>query len=44
MTDTAAADYATVELIVNTLHRFFPTFDYRFADWISFKPKVVLTF
>ncbi|XAR71931.1 Cadmium-transporting ATPase [Bertholletia excelsa] len=29
MTDTAAADYATVELIVNTLHRFFPTFDYR---------------
>ncbi|KAI8564217.1 hypothetical protein RHMOL_Rhmol03G0165200 [Rhododendron molle] len=28
MTDTAAADYATVELIVNTLHRFFPTFDY----------------
>ncbi|PSS33321.1 ABC1 protein [Actinidia chinensis var. chinensis] len=29
MTDTAAADYATVELIVNTLHRFSPTFDYR---------------
>ncbi|GMP23386.1 hypothetical protein CsSME_00001011 [Camellia sinensis var. sinensis] len=29
MTDTASADYATVELIVNTLHRFFPTFDYR---------------
>ncbi|GFY84489.1 ABC2 homolog 9 [Actinidia rufa] len=29
MTDTVAADYATVELIVNTLHRFFPTFDYR---------------
>ncbi|KNA20770.1 hypothetical protein SOVF_049380 [Spinacia oleracea] len=29
MTDTAAADYATVELIVNTLHRFFPNFDYR---------------
>ncbi|CAO2825668.1 unnamed protein product [Amaranthus hypochondriacus] len=29
MTDTAAADYATVELIVNTLHRLFPTFDYR---------------
>ncbi|XP_059666761.1 putative ABC1 protein At2g40090 isoform X2 [Cornus florida] len=29
MTDTAAADYATVELIVNTLHSFFPTFDYR---------------
>ncbi|THG20863.1 hypothetical protein TEA_024083 [Camellia sinensis var. sinensis] len=28
MTDTASADYATVELIVNTLHRFFPTFDY----------------
>ncbi|KAI3793219.1 hypothetical protein L1987_35835 [Smallanthus sonchifolius] len=29
MTDTAAADYATVELIVNTLHRLFPSFDYR---------------
>ncbi|XP_010253873.1 PREDICTED: putative ABC1 protein At2g40090 [Nelumbo nucifera] len=29
MTDTAAADYATVELIVNTLHWLFPTFDYR---------------
>lgn len=29
MTDTAAADYATVELIVNTLHQFFPSFDYR---------------
>lgn len=29
MTDTAAADCATVELIVNTLHRFFPSFDYR---------------
>ncbi|GLT89179.1 hypothetical protein SLE2022_071740 [Rubroshorea leprosula] len=29
MTDTAAADHATVELIVNTLHRFFPSFDYR---------------
>ncbi|KAF5736577.1 ABC2 [Tripterygium wilfordii] len=29
MTDTAAADHATVELIVNTLHRFFPAFDYR---------------
>ncbi|XP_021769177.1 putative ABC1 protein At2g40090 [Chenopodium quinoa] len=29
MTDTAAADYATVELIVNTLHRLFPNFDYR---------------
>ncbi|KAL6957420.1 hypothetical protein U1Q18_047013 [Sarracenia purpurea var. burkii] len=29
MTDTAATDYATVELIVNTLHRIFPTFDYR---------------
>lgn len=29
MTDTAAADYATVELIVNTFHRFFPSFDYR---------------
>ncbi|KAH7548367.1 hypothetical protein JRO89_XS14G0109300 [Xanthoceras sorbifolium] len=29
MTDTAAADHATVELIVNTLHWFFPSFDYR---------------
>ncbi|CAI9287473.1 unnamed protein product [Lactuca saligna] len=29
MTDTAAADYATVELIVNTLHRIFPSFNYR---------------
>ncbi|KAJ9540696.1 hypothetical protein OSB04_027202 [Centaurea solstitialis] len=29
MTDTAAADYATVELIVNTLHWLFPSFDYR---------------
>ncbi|KAJ0044389.1 hypothetical protein Pint_06489 [Pistacia integerrima] len=29
MTDTAAADHATVELIVNTLHKFFPSFDYR---------------
>ncbi|KAF4386096.1 hypothetical protein F8388_016348 [Cannabis sativa] len=29
MTDTAAADQATVELIVNTLHWIFPSFDYR---------------
>ncbi|GAA0178929.1 ATP-binding cassette [Lithospermum erythrorhizon] len=29
MTDTAEADYATVELIVNSVHRFFPSFDYR---------------
>ncbi|KAJ9160321.1 hypothetical protein P3X46_025732 [Hevea brasiliensis] len=29
MTDTAAADRASVELIVNTLHWFFPSFDYR---------------
>ncbi|KAK2388031.1 protein ACTIVITY OF BC1 COMPLEX KINASE 8, chloroplastic [Trifolium repens] len=29
MTETAAADQATVELIVNTLHNFFPSFDYR---------------
>ncbi|XP_047321613.1 putative ABC1 protein At2g40090 [Impatiens glandulifera] len=29
MTDTAVADYATVELIVNFLHRLFPSFDYR---------------
>lgn len=29
MTDTAAADYATVDLIVNTLHWLFPSFDYR---------------
>ena len=33
MTDTAEADYATVELIVNVLHRLFPSFDYRFK-WI----------
>lgn len=30
MTDTAAADRAGVELIVNTLHWFFPSFDYRY--------------
>ncbi|PON86614.1 Protein kinase [Trema orientale] len=36
MTDTAAADHATVEFIVNTLHRFFPSFDYRWlVDEIS---------
>ncbi|KAG4975233.1 hypothetical protein JHK87_032054 [Glycine soja] len=36
MTDTAAADHATVELVVNTLHRFFPSFDYRWLiDEIS---------
>ncbi|XP_061376625.1 putative ABC1 protein At2g40090 [Gastrolobium bilobum] len=36
LTDTAAADHATVELIVNTLHRFFPCFDYRWLlDEIS---------
>ncbi|OWM87429.1 putative ABC1 protein At2g40090 isoform X2 [Punica granatum] len=29
MTDTAAADHATVSLIVNTLHKIFPNFDYR---------------
>ncbi|XP_051121806.1 putative ABC1 protein At2g40090 [Andrographis paniculata] len=29
MTDTAAADYATVELLVNTLHWLVPSFDYR---------------
>lgn len=29
MTDTAAADIATVGFIVNTLHQFFPSFDYR---------------
>ncbi|GAB2299544.1 hypothetical protein Dimus_033610 [Dionaea muscipula] len=29
LTDTAAADHATVEFIVNTLHRLFPNFDYR---------------
>ncbi|OMO94989.1 hypothetical protein CCACVL1_05657 [Corchorus capsularis] len=29
MTDTAAADQATVELIVNTLQWLFPSFDYR---------------
>ncbi|KAK7281154.1 hypothetical protein RIF29_08885 [Crotalaria pallida] len=36
LTDTAAADHATVELIVNTLHTFFPSFDYRWLiDEIS---------
>ncbi|KAI3994389.1 hypothetical protein MKX01_012646 [Papaver californicum] len=29
MTDTASADYATVELILNTVHWLFPSFDYR---------------
>ncbi|KAG2332407.1 hypothetical protein Bca52824_003587 [Brassica carinata] len=29
MTDTAAADTAAVGVIVNTLHRIFPSFDYR---------------
>ncbi|KAL5568559.1 hypothetical protein UlMin_025134 [Ulmus minor] len=29
MTDTAAADRTTVELVVNTLHWLFPSFDYR---------------
>ncbi|ONI24607.1 hypothetical protein PRUPE_2G249400 [Prunus persica] len=29
MTDTAAADCATVDFIVNTLHWIFPSFDYR---------------
>lgn len=32
LTDTAAADHATVELIVNTLHKFFPSFDYRYFN------------
>uniref|UniRef100_A0A803P178 ABC1 atypical kinase-like domain-containing protein n=1 Tax=Cannabis sativa TaxID=3483 RepID=A0A803P178_CANSA len=35
MTDTAAADQATVELIVNTLHWIFPSFDYRYSWMIS---------
>lgn len=30
MTDTAAADQATVEMIVNALHKIFPSFDYRY--------------
>lgn len=29
MTDTAAADYATVDFLVHTVHRIFPSFDYR---------------
>ncbi|GMY08211.1 putative ABC1 protein At2g40090 isoform X1 [Fagus crenata] len=29
LTDTAAADHATVDFIVNAIHRFFPAFDYR---------------
>uniref|UniRef100_A0A7C9APA6 ABC1 atypical kinase-like domain-containing protein n=2 Tax=Opuntia streptacantha TaxID=393608 RepID=A0A7C9APA6_OPUST len=42
MTDTAAADYATVELLVNTLHWLFPTFDYRWlvAEVRESLPKV----
>lgn len=32
MTDTAAADCATVDVIVNTLHRVFPSFDYRYVE------------
>ncbi|KDP44776.1 hypothetical protein JCGZ_01276 [Jatropha curcas] len=41
MTDTAAVDHATVELIVNTLHRFFPSFDYRWlvAEMSESLPK-----
>lgn len=40
MTDTAVADAATVNLIVNTLHRLFPSFDYR--NWISWlRPETV---
>lgn len=35
MTDTAAADHATVELIVNTLHWVFPSFDYRYSWMLS---------
>lgn len=35
MTDTAAADTATVELIVNTLHQLFPAFDYRFGKFLQ---------
>lgn len=34
MTDTTSADLATVEMIVNTLHRFFPSFDYRFISFV----------
>ncbi|CAN0909724.1 Putative ABC1 protein At2g40090 [Linum grandiflorum] len=29
MTDTAAADHATVDMVVNALHWMFPSFDYR---------------
>lgn len=32
MTDTAVADHATVSLIVNTLHRLFPSLDYRYNN------------
>lgn len=34
ITDTAAADLATVDFIMNTLHRFFPSFDYRFISFV----------
>lgn len=30
LTDTALADTATVSLIVNVVHWFFPSFDYRY--------------
>uniref|UniRef100_A0A2N9GL70 ABC1 atypical kinase-like domain-containing protein n=1 Tax=Fagus sylvatica TaxID=28930 RepID=A0A2N9GL70_FAGSY len=35
LTDTAAADHATVDFIVNAIHRFFPAFDYRHLAYLS---------
>lgn len=31
LTDSAVADTATVELLVNTVHLLFPSFDYRYS-------------
>lgn len=43
MTDTAAADYATVDLVVKTVHQFFPTFDYRYDYAGAFVPAGYLS-
>ncbi|KAJ0045503.1 hypothetical protein Pint_05716 [Pistacia integerrima] len=32
MINTAAADHATMKLLVNTLHKFLPSFDYRYVS------------
>ncbi|KAB1217741.1 hypothetical protein CJ030_MR3G014849 [Morella rubra] len=43
MTDTAAADYATVDLVVKTVHQFFPTLDYRYDYAGAFVPAGYLS-